>query len=49
MAANESPFAIMSSILYGRNATVGDIEHYAITVIQIVAPSGEALPQETGL
>lgn len=39
----------MSSILYSRKATVGDIEHYAITVIQIVAPSGEAFPKETGL
>jgi hypothetical protein len=39
----------MSSILYSSGRTVGEIEHYAITFIQIVAPSGEVLPQETGL
>jgi hypothetical protein len=41
--------AIVSNILYSMAVTVGDIEHYAITLIQIVAPSGEAFPQETGL
>ncbi len=39
----------MSSTLYSNNDTVGDIEHYAIALVQIATPSCEALPQETGL
>jgi hypothetical protein len=41
--------AITSSIVNSMNGTVGDIEHYAITVVQIVASSRKARPQETGL
>jgi hypothetical protein len=41
--------AITSSIVNSKNVTVGDIEHYAITVVQIVASSRKARPQETGL
>jgi hypothetical protein len=34
------------SIMYSVVSSVGDIEHYAITFIQIVAPSGKPSPKE---
>jgi len=39
----------MSNIMYSNCISVGDIEHYAITLIQSVTPFGKARPQETGL
>ena len=39
---------LMSSPLYSSGDTVRDIEHYAITLIQIVTPFGKTLPKKLG-